>query len=377
MTDQPQTKWRSTLLMLTLAITLVAVSWSRAIDEKSLAYLTDTLGTSTAIYATARSINALVSVLQGTEVKAVFLSFTAGEVLDPVNDLIERFSALMLLALASLVVQYLLIEIAAHQHVSVMLTAFVCLTIALWLRPVVVTRLFLLRLLLVALLFRLALPAIAVTTQIVDSLFLASREQAKYEQMQGFQQSLKDTTPQLELTNDAGQTAPDLIQEADALALTLEEKRRALDDLGEQLERAQERLAQLPQPPVWQPWKNKSEEVQRARAAIDDLEQQRDKQQEAVNSDEKREDALREQAECLKQRSEGKSCSLLGKVTDWLPKGDTLPQIAAITSEVDDFVTGLVALLVSLLLRSVLLPIATLWLFVKLTMQGTRLVRLE
>ena len=46
------------------------------------------------------------------------------------------------------------------------------------------------------------------------------------------------------------------------------------------------------------------------------------------------------------------------------------------TSEVDDFVKGLVALLVSLLLRSVLLPIATLWLFVKLTMQGTRLVRL-
>ena len=51
-------------------------------------------------YAAARTLNALISLAQGTEISAQPLGFgvtlTPGQLLDPLNDLVEQFSALML-----------------------------------------------------------------------------------------------------------------------------------------------------------------------------------------------------------------------------------------------------------------------------------------
>lgn len=66
------------------------------------------------VYALARGLNAVISVAQGTELSiepmGVGLTLTPGQVLDPLNDLIEQFSTVLLMASASLGIQKILLS---------------------------------------------------------------------------------------------------------------------------------------------------------------------------------------------------------------------------------------------------------------------------
>ena len=78
-------------------------------------------------FATARALNAVISVAQGTEVSVqplgVGLNFAPGQLLDPVNDLVEQFSNLMLLASVAFGVQKVLIGMGGYWPLSLVLTA--------------------------------------------------------------------------------------------------------------------------------------------------------------------------------------------------------------------------------------------------------------
>jgi len=67
-------------------------------------------------YAIARGLNGAISVAQGTEVAVqpagVGVNFAPGEILDPINDLIERFSWIMMLSASSLGVQRVLLTMS-------------------------------------------------------------------------------------------------------------------------------------------------------------------------------------------------------------------------------------------------------------------------
>jgi hypothetical protein len=66
-------------------------------------------------FALARTLNGLISAVQGTELAlqpaGVGVTLTPGEVLDPVNDLVERFSWIMLAATISLGIQQVLLDV--------------------------------------------------------------------------------------------------------------------------------------------------------------------------------------------------------------------------------------------------------------------------
>jgi hypothetical protein len=65
-------------------------------------------------FALARALNGVISTVQGTELAlqpaGVGVTLTPGQVLDPVNDLVERFSWIMLTATLSLGVQQVLLD---------------------------------------------------------------------------------------------------------------------------------------------------------------------------------------------------------------------------------------------------------------------------
>ncbi len=75
-------------------------------------YLDDALAASATAYLAARGINATISVLQDIEFSVGIMSGSPGEMLDPLNDLIERFSSVMLFATASLGIQKVMLEIS-------------------------------------------------------------------------------------------------------------------------------------------------------------------------------------------------------------------------------------------------------------------------
>ena len=98
---------------------LVLVSSSRLLDDYSDLYTSDAIQHAAITYATARGVNAIVSMMQSSTVEASLFtvvsgSLTIGELLDPLNDMVERFSTVMTWVLASLAAQKVLLLLASH-----------------------------------------------------------------------------------------------------------------------------------------------------------------------------------------------------------------------------------------------------------------------
>jgi hypothetical protein len=78
-------------------------------------------------FALARTLNGVISAVQGTELAlqpaGVGVTLTPGQVLDPINDMIERFSWIMLGATLSLGVQQVLLDVGQWWGVRVLLAA--------------------------------------------------------------------------------------------------------------------------------------------------------------------------------------------------------------------------------------------------------------
>ena len=109
----------SKALVAIFIVLMVGLSSTRVLDDYVDDYTTNSIKNAALTYATARGINALVSMMQSSEIEAgigvVSGSMTIGELLDPLNDMIERFSTVMTWVLASLAAQKLLLLLASHQ----------------------------------------------------------------------------------------------------------------------------------------------------------------------------------------------------------------------------------------------------------------------
>ena len=129
---------RRTRILVTLAACLlVALSVLRPFDRASEAYLDTAMRNALVTFAVARVLNAGISVVQATDVSfspaGIGVTVAPGEVLDPLNDLIEQFSWVMLVAASSVGIQKLLLAIGGSLQFSVLITAALALyLLALW-----------------------------------------------------------------------------------------------------------------------------------------------------------------------------------------------------------------------------------------------------
>jgi len=105
---------------------LVALSWLDLLDNFSDGYTEQSLTQAAATFALARGLNGAISVLQSTEISFNLfggVSVAVGEALDPLNDLVERFSWVAMAAMASLGIQKLLLTVASSLGFKILLTA--------------------------------------------------------------------------------------------------------------------------------------------------------------------------------------------------------------------------------------------------------------
>lgn len=101
---------------------LILLSWLPVVDDYGDRYTSKALTQAAVTYGVVRGINGLVSVLQSTEVSIGIASVSPGEFLDPLNDLVERFSWVAMMAMASLGFQKLLLLIASSLLFKILLT---------------------------------------------------------------------------------------------------------------------------------------------------------------------------------------------------------------------------------------------------------------
>src|SRR5687768_15745940 len=101
------------LVRVVIITTLVITSWWHGLNVHAEAQVEAGLKRALIAFAVARGLNGVISVAQGTEVAiqpaGLGVVLAPGQVLDPVNDLVEQFSSVMLVAAASLGLQRLLI----------------------------------------------------------------------------------------------------------------------------------------------------------------------------------------------------------------------------------------------------------------------------
>lgn len=115
----PQKERLLTCIFVSLAI---LISWQPFLHDTANLMIDESIKNGAIVFAIARALNGIISVLQTIQADVIIVSVTIGELLDPLNDLVENFSDLMTLALGSLALQKLLLIITSNDLFSWLVT---------------------------------------------------------------------------------------------------------------------------------------------------------------------------------------------------------------------------------------------------------------
>ena len=201
-------------------------------------------------FALARTLNGVISAVQGTEIAlqpaGVGVTLTPGEILDPVNDLVERFSIIMLGATLSLGIQQVFLDVGQWWGTRVLVAVLGLLWI--WARISKSTRPQsllgnseqpLLRVFIIVFFLRFAVPVALIANEALYGLFLESRYQHSAEVIETAGTQIKKVS------------ARPLIEESGEDTGLIETLERALDstretlDIRRRVEYIKERAAEL------------------------------------------------------------------------------------------------------------------------------------
>jgi len=169
------------ILLIVLVVLLVAVSSVTSVDRAAERDFEALFHRALITFALARTLNGVISVVQGTELAlqpaGVGVTLTPGEILDPVNDLIERFSWIMLGASLSLGVQQVLLDIGQWWGTRLVVAVLAVAWLLLRLRRGSggISEQVVVRALIVALFVRFAVPLALIANEAVYDQFLESR----------------------------------------------------------------------------------------------------------------------------------------------------------------------------------------------------------
>ena len=117
-----QRKQRDIIKYIAILILLV-LCWLEQFNGYIMAFLDQALVQSSLVYASARSVNGIISLLQSAEVGIGIASIAPAQLLDPVNDLAEYIADAMRMSLGSLFIQRILFTISSGVFFSSLFTA--------------------------------------------------------------------------------------------------------------------------------------------------------------------------------------------------------------------------------------------------------------
>jgi hypothetical protein len=358
------------LVVIVVGVALITLNVGTGfIDRLSTDYLQEAMMGSGAIYGTARAINALVSLLQGTEVNAWVATFAVGELLDPVNDLIERFSGVITIVMASLALQALLLGVFSGLWIDVSLVALGGLAFWAHQKGSPEWAFKTLRIFFISLMVRLSMVVVAVAGHGVDQIFLN-------ETVNNMHVKMKEFRTELEIISGQEQKDPglkDQIKQLENMVLEKEKnitiwEGRLIDsqnlielfkkDLQESDSRTWlDKLLSNPSPPAAIEAQHRID-LERAKQSDYEVALERVREELEVIADE---------LGCIKKKELEQSCSFFPKLfSDDENKPSMTERIEHLSQDINAFALNTVNLLATMLLKSILLPILFLAVFFKL-----------
>ena len=101
--------WNKLLLVIFTLLSL-CLALSFTIDDNAKKLVDESFKQSVIVFGSAKALNAVISLAQGTQINLPFVTVAVGEILDPINDLVEQFSLVMLASMVSLGIQKILLN---------------------------------------------------------------------------------------------------------------------------------------------------------------------------------------------------------------------------------------------------------------------------
>jgi hypothetical protein len=185
------------LVVTIVLIVLTLLAWSPKLDKPAMEYVDAGMKNALVSFATARALNAAISLVQGTQVSlslGVGVTVSIGEVLDPINDLVENFSELMLLAAIAFGIEKFLLMLGQYYLIKWILTALVVAWVILtfsgnrqyrWLNGLIV----------MLLLVRFAVPVATLGSDVIYAQFLDQQYQQNQQALDSASIKVKQVTP--------------------------------------------------------------------------------------------------------------------------------------------------------------------------------------
>lgn len=230
---------------------LVLLSTSNLVDRSASGDFEQLFKRAFVTFALARTLNGVISAVQGTEVAiqpaGVGLTLTPGEILDPVNDLVERFSWIMLGATVSLGIQQILMEVSAWWLMKLLVgLSAVWLLVTLLVSPAskLAGKTMALRLFVILVFLRFAVPLALIANDALYSVFL----QARYQESSQIVTAAGEEIGRIgALPQEEQQGERSLLQ---SIGDAMDSTREALD-FSVKLERIKARAAQMIEHLIW------------------------------------------------------------------------------------------------------------------------------
>ena len=364
------------IIPLVIVVGLIYLAWSGGSDALTLSYLEESLSKATLLNASIIGIDVLISVLQGTEIDAFFLTLSVGEWLEPMDDVIEQMSSIALLSLSALFFMKILMSLVGHDAVNVLLTlsGLAYLASYLWDLPIFRRRTLVILVFVVGLRFSLAI--VLGFVGLIDAAVLSEREAASVDRVSQMERDLGG------LAGALNANSPNLVS-LDQINEQLQAANGEHEEISASLESLQDELSSIEQQqstlcglvPVFMCHETLSDSekgrfdqlllgLASTKLEIETLERRLDVTDGKITS-------LTAERDCALARQAGDACKEEWKLPSW-SIGDFKEKVGAIATKTEDLVVDAGVLMASLVLKTIALPILFLTAFFAFTRWAAR-----
>ena len=168
------------LVLLVVCGVLLWMPLESNIGQQLASMLTVTLS----VYAVLRGLNAVISMAQGTELAiepmGVGMTLTPGELLDPLNDMVEQVSTVLLVASASIGIQKIILDLSDIELLRLVLDGISVIAILLVAIKSVslITQKSVIKLIFILTLLRLVVPTMVLTSNMMQTWLETERQES-------------------------------------------------------------------------------------------------------------------------------------------------------------------------------------------------------
>jgi len=151
------------------------------LDDKADVYFETTIKQVGISYVTCRIINGSVSIIKDSNIQiepaGVGMSIAVGQILDPIDDMTERFSTVIVTSIVSLGVQKLLYEVGVETAPRILSILMICFSIFVWIESAKLKNIpqIFIKIFMVVLFIRFCLPVSAIISSSIHKNFFSPR----------------------------------------------------------------------------------------------------------------------------------------------------------------------------------------------------------